>query len=50
MGLVLPDVLGPQPVQGAVEVARKILYRTDVIVCGARRVISTLEFFEHHFA
>src|SRR3990172_9478359 len=50
MGLILPDVLGPQPVRRTVEVAGKISDRADVAACGPRRVVATLEFFEHHLA
>ena len=48
--LVLANVPRAQLVRGAVEVAGEILDRADVAACGTRRVISTLEFLEHHFA
>ena len=50
IGLVLADVLRTQAVRRAVEVAGKILHLRDVTLDGSRRVISTLEFFEHHLA
>src|ERR1035437_8312439 len=48
IGLVLADVLRTQAVGTAMKVAGKIFHRTDVTLDGSWRVISTLEFFEHH--
>src|SRR5204863_2938758 len=48
--LVLADVLRSQLIRRAPKVTRKILDRLDVAVYGSLSVITTLEFFEHHFA
>jgi hypothetical protein len=50
MRLVLADVLGPQAVRRTMKVTGKILHRRNVTLDGPRRVVSTLEFFEHHLA
>src|ERR1017187_8165143 len=44
------DVFGTQLVWKAMEITGEILHRRDVTLDGSRRVISTLEFFEHHLA
>src|ERR1019366_2718571 len=48
--LVLANVLRSELIRRAVKVTRKILDRLDVAVDGSLRIITTLEFFEHHFA
>src|ERR1019366_10457192 len=48
--LVLADVLRSELIRRAPKVPRKILDRLDVAVDGSLSVITTLEFFEHHFA
>jgi hypothetical protein len=48
--LVLANVLRSELIRRAVKVTRKILNRLDVAVDGSLSVITTLEFFEHHFA
>src|ERR1035438_10197508 len=50
MRLVLADVLRSELIRRAPEVTREILDRLDVAVYGSLSVITTLEFFEHHFA
>jgi hypothetical protein len=48
--LVLANVLRSELIRRAVKVPRKILNRLDVAVDSSLSVITTLEFFEHHFA
>src|SRR5208282_1020148 len=48
--LVLANVFRSELIGRAVKVPRKILDRLDVAVDGSLSVITTLEFFEHHFA
>jgi hypothetical protein len=48
--LVLADVLRSEPIRRAPEITREILDRLDVAVYGSLSVITTLEFFKHHFA
>src|SRR5260370_37726142 len=47
---MLADVLRSELMRRAAEVTREILDRLDVAVYGSLSVITTLEFFEHHFA
>jgi len=48
--LVLANVLRSELIRRATKVTRKIFDRLDVAVDGSLSVITTLEFFEHHFA
>jgi hypothetical protein len=48
--LVLANVFRSELIGRAVKVPREILERLDVAVDGSLSVITTLEFFEHHFA
>ena len=48
--LVLADVLRSQAIGRAVEVLGKPLDQATVALCGSLRVMTTLEFFQHHFA
>jgi hypothetical protein len=48
--LLLADVLRSVPIRRAPEITREILDRLKVAVYGTLSVITTLEFFEHHFA
>src|SRR6202047_658789 len=48
--LVLADVLRSKLIRRAPEITREIRDRLDVAVYGSLSVITTLEFFEHHFA
>ena len=44
------DVPQAQTVRRAVESSSKIFDCADVIACGMLRVVTTLEFLQHHFA
>ena len=44
------EIIRSELVRRAPKVPRKILDRLDVAVDGSLSVITTLEFFEHHFA
>jgi hypothetical protein len=48
--LVLADVLRSQAIGRAVEVLGKPLDQANVTLRGSFRVMTTLEFFQHHFA
>src|SRR5260370_38852476 len=48
--LVLADVLRSELIRRAPKVTREIFDRLDVAVYGSLCVLTTLEFFEHHFA
>src|ERR1019366_3795118 len=48
--LVLADVLRSELIRRASKVTREIFDRLDIAVDGSLSVITTLEFFEHHFA
>jgi hypothetical protein len=48
--LVLADVLRSQAIGRAVEVLSKPLDQANVALRGSFRVMTTLEFFQHHFA
>jgi hypothetical protein len=50
LGLVLADVLRSQAIGRAVEVLSKPLDQANVALRGSFRVMTTLEFFQHHFA
>src|SRR5579864_843453 len=50
LGLVLADVLRSQAIGRAVEVLGEALDEANVTLCGSLRVMTTLEFFQHHFA
>src|SRR5712691_8071698 len=50
LGLIFANVPQAQAVRRTVEVSSKIFDCADVVACGMLRVITTLEFFEHHFA
>ena len=50
MHLPGPDVLRPQLVGRLVEVLGEGLHRPDVRLYGSLRVITTLEFLQHHFS
>ena len=50
VGLLPANVLGPQTVGRSLEVTCELLDRTDVDANGARGVVATLEFLEHHLA
>src|ERR1700722_3289612 len=45
--LVLTYVLRAEPVGSTMKVFSELLNRVQVAPCGARRVVATLEFFEH---
>src|ERR1017187_10523152 len=47
---VLADVFGAELVGRTFEIARKVLDGPEVGACGTLRVITTLEFLEHHFS
>ena len=48
--LVLADVLRSQAIGRAVEVLSKALDEANVTARSSLRVMTTLEFFQHHFA
>jgi hypothetical protein len=48
--LVLADVLRSQAIGRAVEVLSKALDEANVTPRGSLRVMTTLEFLQHHFA
>jgi hypothetical protein len=50
MGLILPDLLGPELVGRLVKVRRELADDPDVGFCGTMGVITALEFFQHLFA
>src|SRR5438445_5978757 len=50
LGLVRADVLRSQVIGRAVEVLSEALDEANVTLCGSFRVMTTLEFFQHHFA
>jgi hypothetical protein len=50
LGLVLADMLRSQAIGRAVEVLGEALDEANVTLCGSLRVMTTLEFFQHHFA
>src|SRR5439155_13350371 len=50
LGLVLTNVPQAQTVRRTVESSSKIFDCADVIACGMLRVVTTLEFLQHHFA
>src|SRR5882724_9748840 len=50
LGLVFANMSQAQTVRRTVESPREILDCADVVACGMLRVITTLEFLQHHFA
>ena len=50
MGLILPDLLGPEFVRRLVKMLRKIPDDANVGFCGTMGIIMTLEFFQRLFA
>src|SRR5438552_8962734 len=50
LGLVFANVPRTQTVRRALESPSKIFDGADVVACGILRVITALEFFQHHFA
>src|SRR5258708_38520964 len=50
MGLVFANVPQAQAIRWAVEVSSKIFDCADVMAYGIFRKVTTLEFFQHHFA
>jgi len=50
VSLKLADMLGSEFVGRAVEVLGELPYCMDVRFCGLLRVITTLEFLQHHFS
>jgi len=50
MGLILPDLLGPELVGRLVKVLRKLADDPDGGFCGTMGVITTLEFVQQLFA
>src|SRR5947209_13252588 len=50
LGLVLPNVLPTQAIGRAVEVLGEPLDEANVTLCGSLRVMTSLEFLQHHFA
>jgi hypothetical protein len=48
--LVLADVLRSQAIGRAVEVLSEALDKANVTPRGSLRIMTTLEFFQHHFA
>src|SRR6266436_6527075 len=50
MGLVFANVPQAQAIRWTVEVSSKIFDCADVMAYGIFRKVTTLEFFQHHFA
>jgi len=50
LGLILADVARSQAIRRAVEVLGEALDEANVTVCGSLRVMTPLEFLQHHFA
>jgi len=50
LGLVLANVLRSQAIGRAVEVLGEPLDQANVTLCGSLRVMTSLEFLQHHFA
>jgi hypothetical protein len=50
LSLVLADVLRSQAIGRAVEVLGEPLDEANVTLCGSFRIMTTLEFFQHHFS
>jgi hypothetical protein len=50
LGLVFADVPRPQTIRRAVKVLGEPLDEANVTLCGSLRVMTTLEFLQHHFA
>src|SRR3984893_17896154 len=50
LSLVLPNVPQAQTVRRTVESSSKIFDCADVIACGMLRVVTTLEFLQHHLS
>src|SRR5215468_725500 len=48
--LIFTNVSRAQAIWGTVETSRKFLDGTDVTAYGSRKVVTTLEFLQHHFA
>src|SRR5215470_11007644 len=48
--LIFTNVSRAQAIWGTVETSRKFLDGTKVTAYGSRRVVTSLEFFQHHFA
>ena len=48
--LVLADVIWPELVRSAVEISREFVNGTQITARRAARVVSTLEFLEHHLS
>jgi hypothetical protein len=50
MGLMLPDLLGPELVRWLVKICREIADDSDEGFCGTIGIITTLEFLQHLLA
>jgi hypothetical protein len=50
MGLILPDLLGPELVRWLVKILRELADDADVGFCGTMGIITTLEFLQHLLA
>src|SRR5216684_7736492 len=50
LGLVFTNVSRAQAIRRAVESSREIFDYADVEACGIFRIITTLEFLQHHFS
>src|SRR4029077_18208033 len=50
LGLIFANVPRAQAVRRTVESSSKIFECADVVACGMLRVITTLEFLQHHFS
>jgi hypothetical protein len=50
MSLKLPQVVGTEPVGRLMETASQFAHDTDIRPCRTLRIVSTLEFLQHHVA
>jgi hypothetical protein len=50
LGLIFANVPKAQAIGRTVESPSKIFDCPDVVACGILRIITALEFFQHHFA
>src|SRR6266853_2196103 len=50
LGLIFANVSRAQAIRRKVESSSKIFHCADVVACGMLRVITTLEFLQHHFS
>ncbi len=50
MGLPLTDVIGAEPIGRLAEESRESLDSAEIAAYSLRREVTTLEFFQHHFA